>query len=187
MRHDSDSIANLAYAHARKTKIGCPKGNRSRSYCSSIITMQIKKSDRLSVTRALALANVFSAQIRPKLVLSGVFATFHYMQAKTPIKRRVISCEPSSPQNNPNLFIYNNIKTTYCQALQSLQTLTFMPCEQKENLHFLHPHAASEMPFWQVVGRHAKHRFESKFNLPQTACISGVLMLFMIIFVDSAT
>lgn len=156
MRHDSDSIANLAYAHARKTKIGCPKGNRSRSYCSSIITMQIKKSDRLSVTRALALANVFSAQIRPKLVLSGVFATFHYMQAKTPIKRRVISCEPSSPQNNPNLFIYNNIKTTYCQALQSLQTLTNASCEQKENFYFWQTFFVLRACFMQVVKPRSK-------------------------------
>lgn len=151
MRHDSDSTSDRLRTHARKAKIGYPEGNGSRSYCSSIITMQIKRSARLTTRQHWHLPTHFPAQVRPKLILSGIFASLYYMRAKTPIKMRVISRKPHSSRDNPNLFIYNNIKSIDCQAFQSLQTLTKTPCEQKENFDFWQIYFSSKAIFMQVA------------------------------------
>ena len=151
MRHDSDSTSDRLRTHARKARIGYPEGNGSRSYCSSIITMQIKRSARLTTRQHWHLPTYFFSTGQTEIDFIGRFRFIHYMRAKTPIKMRVISRKPHSSRDNPNLFIYNNIKSIDCQAFQSLQTLTKTPCEQKENFDFWQIHFASKAVFMQVA------------------------------------
>ena len=100
--------------------------------------------------------------------LLSVFATFNICTAKTSIKIRVAALAFTARATPQMLLIYNNTKKNTCQVSQSLQTLTKLPCKQKENRHFWHSSGTPNWAFQQVVKIRQKPLFAGKFNLPLT-------------------
>ena len=125
VRHDSDSTSYRLRTHARKAKLGYPEGNGSRSYCSSIITMQFKmirpqkRYVCIGTCRHAILQNLGSG-----FEVIDRFRYINMCKAKKPIKIRVIALTLTAHTTPQKMLIYNNIKKMTCQAFQSLQTLT---------------------------------------------------------------